>query len=70
MEDTMRNLARKRVQRNIVMDGDTMIDKKTGEALDPGLYILIVNSLIHYWDNFERNARVLRYFSVDVLLDS
>ena len=66
----MRNLARKRVQRNIVMDGDTMIDKKTGEALDPGLYILIVNSLIHYWDNFERNARVLRYFSVDVLLDS
>ena len=60
MEDTMRKLAQKRLQRNVVMDGDTMIDKKTGEALDPGLYTLIVKSLIHYWDNFEQNVRVLR----------
>ena len=60
MEDTMRKLARKRLQRNVVMDGDTMTDKKTGEALDPGLYTLIVNSLIHYWANFEQNVRVLR----------
>ena len=60
MEDTMRKLARKRLQRNVVMDGDTMIDKKTGEVLDPGLYTLIVKSLIHYWDNFEQNVRVLR----------
>ena len=56
----MRKLARKRLQRNVVMDGDTMIDKKTGEALDPGLYNLIVKYLIHYWDNFEQNVRVLR----------
>ena len=28
MEDTMRKLAWERLQRNIVMDGDTMIDKK------------------------------------------
>ena len=35
MEDTMRKLAREGLQRNIVMDGDTMIDKRTGEVLDP-----------------------------------
>ena len=56
----MRKLAQKRLQRNVVMDGDTMIDKKTGEALDPGLYTLIVKSLIHYSANFEQNVRVLR----------
>ena len=31
MEDTVRKLAWEELQRNIVMDGDTMIDKKTGE---------------------------------------
>ena len=34
MEDTMRKLAWERLQENIVIDGDTMIDKKTGEVLD------------------------------------
>ena len=31
----MRKLAWKRLQINIVMDGDTMIDKRAGEVLDP-----------------------------------
>ena len=35
MEDTMRKLAWEGFQKNIVMDGDTMIDKRTGEVLDP-----------------------------------
>ena len=35
MEDTMRKLAWKRLQKNIVMDGDMMIDKRTGDMLDP-----------------------------------
>ena len=35
MEDTMRKLAWERLQKNIVMDGDTMINKRTGEALGP-----------------------------------
>ena len=35
MEDTMRKLAWEGLHRNIVMDGDTMIDKKTDEVLDP-----------------------------------
>ena len=35
MEDTMRKIAWKELQKNIVMDGDTMIDKRTGEVLDP-----------------------------------
>ena len=35
MEDAMRKLAREGLQRNIVMDGDTMIDKRTGEVLSP-----------------------------------
>ena len=34
MDDTMRNLAWEGLQKNIVMNGDTMIDKKTGEVLD------------------------------------
>ena len=34
MEDTMRKLAWEGLQRSIVMDGDTMIDKRTGEVLD------------------------------------
>ena len=35
MEDTVRKFAWEGLQRNIVMDGDTMIDKQTGEVLDP-----------------------------------
>ena len=35
MEDMMRKLAWEGLQINIVMDGDTMIDKWTGEMLDP-----------------------------------
>ena len=34
LEDTMRKLACEGLQRNIVMDGDTMIDKRTGEVLN------------------------------------
>ena len=35
MEDTARKLAWEGLQKNIVMDGDTMIDGRTGEVLDP-----------------------------------
>ena len=35
MEDTMRKLAWEGLQRNIVMDGGTVIEKGTGEVLDP-----------------------------------
>ena len=35
MDDRIRKLAWEELQKNIVMDGDTMIDKKTGEVLDP-----------------------------------
>ena len=35
MEDTARKLAWEVLQKNIVMDGDTMIDGRTGEVLDP-----------------------------------
>ena len=38
MEDTLRKLAWKGLQKNIVMDGDTMIDKGTGEVLNPEVY--------------------------------
>ena len=44
MEDTVRKSVWERLQRNIVMDGETMIDKKTGEVLD-----LEVDST--YWKN-------------------
>ena len=44
MEDTMRKLAWEGLQKNIVMDGDTMIDKRTDEVLD-----LEVDST--YWKN-------------------
>ena len=33
MKDTIRKLAWEGLQKNIVMDGDTMIDKETGEVL-------------------------------------
>ena len=35
MEDTMRKLAWEGLQKNIVIDHDTMIDKRTGEVLNP-----------------------------------
>ena len=35
MEDTMRKLAWERLKKNIVMDGDTTINKRTSEVLDP-----------------------------------
>ena len=34
MEDTVRKLVWEGLQRNIVIDGDTMIEKKTGEELN------------------------------------
>ena len=34
-EDTVRKLAWEGLQRNTVMDGDTMIGKRTGEVLNP-----------------------------------
>ena len=37
MDDTIRKLAWKGLQKNIVMDGDTMIDKRAGEVLGPEL---------------------------------
>ena len=37
MYDTVRKIAWERLQKNIVKDGDTMIDKRTGEALGPGV---------------------------------
>ena len=35
MEDMMRKLAWEGLRKTIVMDGDTMIDMRTGEVLDP-----------------------------------
>ena len=35
VEDTMRNSHGRDLKKNIVMDGDMMIDKRTGEVLDP-----------------------------------
>ena len=35
MEDTIRKLEWEGLQRNIVMDGDTVIDKRTDVVLDP-----------------------------------
>ena len=35
MEDTMRKLVWEGLQRNIVMDGDKMTDKRTGVVLNP-----------------------------------
>ena len=35
IDDTIRKLAWQGFQKNIVMDGDTMIDKRTGDLLDP-----------------------------------
>ena len=35
MDDMIRKLAWVGLQKNIVMDGDTMIDKRAGEVLNP-----------------------------------
>ena len=35
MDDMIRKLAWKGLQKNIVMDGDTMIDKRTSDVLGP-----------------------------------
>ena len=35
MDDTMSKLAWERLQKHVVMDGDSMIDKRTGMVLDP-----------------------------------
>ena len=35
MDDAVRKLAWDELQKSIVMDGDVMIDRKTGEVLDP-----------------------------------
>ena len=35
MDDTLRKLAWEGLQKNMVMDGDMMIDRRTGEVLDP-----------------------------------
>ena len=35
IDDKLRKLAWDRLQKNIVMDGDTMIDGRTSELLDP-----------------------------------
>ena len=35
MDDTIRKLAWEGLQKNIVMDGDMMIDNRTGEVLGP-----------------------------------
>ena len=35
MDDTIRKLAWDGLQKNIVMDGDTMVDKRTGVVLSP-----------------------------------
>ena len=34
MDDMIRKLTWEGLQKNIVMDGDTMIDKRTGKVLD------------------------------------
>ena len=44
MEDMMRKLAWEGLQKNIAMDGDTMIDMRTGKVLN-----LEVDSI--YWKN-------------------
>ena len=44
MDNTIRKLARERLQKIFVMDGDTMIDKRTGEVLNPETYST-------YWKN-------------------
>ena len=44
MDDILRKLAWDGLQKNMVMDGDVMIDRRTGEVLDPE-----VNSIC--WQN-------------------
>ena len=35
IDDTIRKLAWEELQKNVVMDGDTIIDKRKGEVLGP-----------------------------------
>ena len=35
MNDALRKLPWEELQKNIVMDGDTLIDRRTGEVFDP-----------------------------------
>ena len=35
MDDTLRKIVCDGLQKNIVKDGDTMIERRTGEVLDP-----------------------------------
>ena len=35
MDDTIRKLTWEGLQKNIIMKGDTMIDKRTGKVLSP-----------------------------------
>ena len=37
MDDTIKKLIWDGLQKHIMMNDDTMIDKRTGEVLDPGL---------------------------------
>ena len=46
MDDTMRKFAWDELQKNIVMDGDVVIDGKTGEVLDPEVEILRVDFIV------------------------
>ena len=39
MDDMVRKLAWEGLQKNIVMDGDTIIDKETGEILGPEVHL-------------------------------
>ena len=46
-DDTWRKLAWDKLQNNVVMDGDVMIDERTGELLDPEIDLM-------YWkENFK-----------------
>ena len=48
-DDTLRELARNGLQKNMVMDGDMMIDRRTGEVLDPEVdFIVFVDHKITY----------------------
>ena len=38
MDDILRKLAWDGLQKNMVMDGDVMIDRRTGEVLDPEVH--------------------------------
>ena len=47
MEDTMRKLAWEGLHRNIVMDGDTMIDKRTGGVGSWGWFYILERQILN-----------------------